>query len=81
MSQNDRETHKSCMGKPMLCDCGQPSIPYPLCTFCKGSGRAEGDLKKDICYLCPPGPCVRCCSKALLDRVRAERAERDGLAS
>lgn len=74
LSQNDRETHKTCMGKPMLCDCGQPSIPFPLCTHCKGSGRSEGDLRKgEVCYLCPLGPCVGCAWKAMSDRIREMR--------
>lgn len=70
----DRFTHPYCMGKPMLCDCGQPSIPQPNCATCKGSGRVAGDLKKgEICYLCAIGPCVSCVMNAMLAHVRAER--------
>lgn len=75
VSQNERETHKFCMGKPQQCSCGQPSIPHPKCRLCKGSGRAEGDLRKgEICELCPPdAPCVACCMKSMLARIRKER--------
>ena len=61
--------HPHCQGKPQPCSCGQPSMAFPLCAGCKGTGRIEGD----ICLLCPPGPCVTCCAKALIGRVRGER--------
>jgi hypothetical protein len=61
--------HLECLAKPVPCDCGQASMPYPLCSACQGSGRIEGEL----CLLCPPGPCVSCVSKAMIGRVRAER--------
>ena len=61
--------HLACMAKPKPCECGQASMPHPLCTHCRGSGRINGEL----CPYCPPGPCVACCAKALISRIRDEK--------
>lgn len=70
LTSEDRYVHDHCQGTIQPCPCGQPSMPFPDCPTCHGSGRL-GD--RTICNACPPGPCVGCCSKALLERVRAER--------
>jgi hypothetical protein len=61
--------HDWCRGKPQPCECGQPSMPYPLCTWCKGSGLID----KETCLRCPLGPCVGCVIKALIARTREAR--------
>lgn len=62
-------THTECFAKPKPCECGAASMPYPLCTHCKGSGRIGGEM----CPYCPPGPCVSCCWKAFHTRIREAR--------
>jgi hypothetical protein len=62
--------HEGCRGVPSPCNCGQPSMAFPDCNTCHGTGRLKDNT---ICNACPPGPCVGCCAKALLDRTRAER--------
>lgn len=70
LTQEDRFTHEHCMGKPNPCLCGAPSMACPDCPTCHGSGRLKD---RTICNACPPGPCVSCCVKELLGRVRAGR--------
>lgn len=62
--------HTACLAKPKPCECGAASMPYPLCTHCKGSGRLDDG---DICVYCPPGPCVTCTIKTIITRTRQPR--------
>jgi hypothetical protein len=75
LATDDYVVNPACQGKPAPCECGQPSMPYPNCAHCKGSGRIGGDLKRgELCTLCPPdAPCVSCCAKALIQRCRDAR--------
>jgi hypothetical protein len=70
LSSEDRFVHDHCQGKPSPCNCGQPSMAFPDCNTCHGTGRLKDNT---ICNACPPGPCVSCVSKAMVARVRAER--------
>jgi hypothetical protein len=80
LATEDYAIHAACQGKPAPCECGQPSMPYPNCAHCKGSGRIDGDLKKgELCGFCPEGaPCVSCCAKALIKRCTSERDKEFG---
>jgi hypothetical protein len=65
LSDQPTYTHVECLAKPKPCECGQPSMPHPHCTHCRGSGR----LNNQLCPYCPPGPCIECCWSALHDRI------------
>ena len=69
LSDQPTYTHIECLAKPKPCECGQPSMPWPLCTHCKGSGR----LNTELCPYCPPGPCVTCAAHTLMNRIRNDR--------
>lgn len=62
--------HTECLAKPKPCECGQPSMPWPACTHCRGSGRLTDH---QVCPYCPAGPCVACVTTTLLDRIRETR--------